>query len=428
MDFAIATKCVKFELLRDVAAMANAGGGCIVIGRNNDALETGSLSEAQAQSFETTKFHTFVKNYLEPKQEYKLVRMFVGDDLLVIIDVPDFDTIPLVFNSAGNCGSNDCRKPHFLPGDLMIRTAAAETTRISSADEMRGLINLSVQKTGDRLVTEIQRMLRSPMNVEEPLVSSPYDEEYEHEERDFFGPAFYPQLPTHGYFDMTIRPVIYNADRIALRDVPRRIVEYSAIIMQNGRTVDIPFDNADQQNFKDGARLSCQKPEWRKVERVSLHKSGLYRIKRAFAEDYLPNTEHPSAQRVELQRELSIDYFVDRVTMFHVLARNIARRLLPDLDDELQFDFRIVGLAGRILSSTRLDPLEEFLAGMNDAEGNENIFNFPLRTTRRALEVDIVNIARERCDLILWTFGIRDASVSLMQRRLLGRTEPIALP
>jgi hypothetical protein len=68
-----------------------------------------------------------------------------------------------------------------------------QSRKMETADEMRDLINLAVRKSRDEFVNALQRMLTSPASLEEPLPTSPYEPEAEHEQRDFFVRSF-----THG--------------------------------------------------------------------------------------------------------------------------------------------------------------------------------------------------------------------------------------
>jgi hypothetical protein len=429
MDWKLASKCEKFEILRDVAALANVGGGHIIIGRDGPSFASGSVTPQQAASFDPTLLNTDVHNYLTPAIECRVEIDEVDNDMLVVVEVPEFESSPLIFQEVGNCGVAGCKKtPHFRPGDVFIRTKAVQSRRVTDADEMRDIITRAVRKSRDELVTAMQRMLTSPQSVEEPLPQSPYDTEAEHEEREFFRPTFL-WLMTAGHLDMTVRPAVYRPDRIDLHMTPRKIVEYAAIIECSGIFDAIPFEQShEQENFASGARLRLHRPEWRRVEAVSLHTSGLYRIVRAFQEDYEPDKDHQSARFVETERVLLVDTFVEQMTLIHLLARNIGRDLLDGPDEEIQIDLRIDSLAGRTLQANRLEPLQTFLMGLGGQQGTENVFKFPLRTTLRALEIDVVALARERCARILWTFGLRGESILSMQRSLLGRTEPTALP
>lgn len=52
MNWRTATKCVKFEILKDIAAFVNVGGGYIVIGRDEPNFTSGSMTKEQADSFD----------------------------------------------------------------------------------------------------------------------------------------------------------------------------------------------------------------------------------------------------------------------------------------------------------------------------------------------------------------------------------------
>lgn len=434
MNWLTAAKCEKFEILKDIAAMANAGGGVLVIGRDGPPpYTTGTLDATQVESFDTTDVHKLLHNYLDPQIECRIEVEQVGSDLLVIIDVPEFDPTPLVFKSAGNCSDPICVKkngPHFRPGDVYTRTKAAESRRISDATEMQDLLKLGIRKSSEYLVTEMQRMLSAPLSVEQPLPVSPYDEVLEREYQDFFRPRIFGGLTdTVGIFDMVVMPADYKADRLTLKRVPNDIREFAYVINRNGIFDSVPYErNTSGENFSNGSRLLLVKPEFREVEAVSLHTSGLYRVARVFAEDYETDKEHTKGTIVQNDRELWVDIFVEQMTMLHLLARNIARKLLTAPNEEVQVDLRVTGLIGRTLSANNPYEFSTPFHLFGAHKGTENSFRFPLRITLRELEVQAVNLARERCEKILWTFGLHNPPVSSLQRKLLGNAEPVALP
>jgi hypothetical protein len=429
MNWRTATKCERFELLKDVAAMANVGSGLLIVGRDGPAHTTGTVSEEDAQSFDPTEVNKVVHKYLSPSHECRVERERVGDDLLIVVDVPEFEATPLIFQETGNCGAKECKNaPHFRAGDIYIRTKAQQTQRVTTADDMRELVSRSIRKTSDELVFSIQRMLTAPQSHEEPLAASPYDAEYAHEENEFFEHHFYPRVMHAGHYDMTVRPVAYQKERLALRDTPRKVRELAYVVGRNGIFDCVPFDGLEGENFSGGSRLWIMKPHWRRVEAVSLYQSGLYRVVRSFQEDFEPNEERSAARFKETDRELWVDVFIETMTMFHLLARNIVRALLTDPDEEVQIDLRVDGLAQRKLDANSPDPLRDFLVGLRGQRGTENVFKFPLRTTLRSLEVEAATLARERCAKILWTFGVANDISLGFQRKLLRNTEPIALP
>src|SRR3979411_2131594 len=73
MDWIRSTRCERFEILKDIAALANVGGGGhIVIGRDEPALTSGSLTQEQADSFDPTKVNACVHRYLSPAIECRV--------------------------------------------------------------------------------------------------------------------------------------------------------------------------------------------------------------------------------------------------------------------------------------------------------------------------------------------------------------------
>jgi hypothetical protein len=430
MDWRLVTKCERFEVLLDVAAMANAGGGYLVIGRDEPTRTTGTLTQEQVVSFDPTEVNKVVHRYLDPAHECRVDPQDVDGDLLVVIDVPAFEDSPLIFKEVGNCGGAGCKKaPHFLPGDVFVRTKAQQTRRVGSADEMREIVNRAVRSRGDDLLTAMQRMLGAPQPVEAPPAVSPYDAEYRTEHEEFFKPLFDPWIGAFGHYDLTVRPIEYRADRLELKSVPRKIREFAYVLYRNGIVDGVPYEgNHKGENTVNGARLRMQEPLFRRVEGVSLCTSGLYRIVRQFQEDFKLSEDRTQVTLMQHDRELYVDLFVEQMTMLYLLARNVALQVTDDEDEDVQIDVRVDGLEGRLMDANMLDPLEHFRIGLRQQPGSKNAFYFPLRTTSRALKVDAVSIAREQCAKIMWTFGMTEQCVLAFQRRLLGNAEPLALP
>jgi len=425
-----ASKCSRFEILKDIASMANAGGGHIVVGRDEPSLSNGSLTRQQANSFDPTEVNKFVHKYLAPAIECHVEEVMVDDDILVVIDIPEFDSSPVIFQLNGDCGDSECRKsPHFRSADIFIRTKAQQSQRVIDPDDMREMLKRGMRKAQNELITLITRALSSRPSVEEPLPLSPYDEEYEYEKREFFDPTFYPWVSFTGHFDMVVKPVTYVENRLDLESIPNKIREFRYIVTKNGVPDSVPYlDNHKVTNFSRGCRMLLQQIACRQYEAVSLQQSGLYRVTRIFMEDYEPNHEKTSAKLVDKNNLLWLDTFVQQITVFYLLARNIARALLRDPDEEIQIDLRVDGLKNRTLTTNAMDPSWRTRLATLSTAGTENVFNFPLRTTLRELEVDVVNIAREKCQKILWTFGLKDCGLATIQRKILRNSEPVALP
>ncbi len=430
MHWTESTKCARFEILRDVAALANAGGGFIVFGRNEPNFTTGTMSDAQVASFDPTKINNLVHQYLGPRIECQVETEIIEGDQIVVLRVPEFETSPLIFTSEGRCNQEGCRKsPLFNRADIFMRTKSQSSEKISDADDMRDLLKRGMLKAKDDLFATFQHFLSSPQSVEQPAPVSAYDLEIEEANTNFFVPSVGPWLQHIGHFDMTVHPAIYIENRIALGDVPSKIRDFRYIIGRNGIACSVPFqENIDVQNVSKGCQAFIHQGELRRYESVALNTSGLYRVVRTFMEDFKPNDERTRAELVETDRTLWIDTFVEQVTMFHLLARNIARYLLKDPNEEVQIDLRIDGLRGRTVTTNEFDHVWRLKLELNSSVGTENVFKFPLRTSLRELEQNVVKNAEAQCKNILWTFRVNSDTVSAIQRRLLGRLEPIAFP
>jgi predicted HTH transcriptional regulator len=72
-------RCTRLELLKDIAAMANSGGGCLIIGRDEPYYTTGSLTQEQVDSFDTTCVLDFVHGNLSPTLAFALIRDYADD-------------------------------------------------------------------------------------------------------------------------------------------------------------------------------------------------------------------------------------------------------------------------------------------------------------------------------------------------------------
>ncbi len=416
------TRCARLEIVLDIAGLANTGGGHLVIGRHEPDYKTGTLTDEQLRSFDPTEVNAFVRRVLTPPIECQLHEYAVGDDVVMIVEVPGFESVPLLFYKSGDCGRADCKKqPHFLPGDVFIRSKAMESRRVVDVEEMREIIDRAVRKREAELFDGFHRILRAPQDIETPQLASSYDAELAQEGDDFFRPVFSPWVAQLGHFDLTIRPTAYREDRIELARTPRDIREFSFVVLRNGIPEGIPYEhNTNGENAPLGARLLLQKPQWRQIEAASLSTSALYRIVRAFPEDYQPDADGTRAEVALGARVLWVDHFVNQMTMFHLLARNVALRVTEDEDEEVQFDLRVDGLEGRATALNMPDPLVEFRIGIGQQTGTKNVFDFTLRTTPRELKANAMSLAREHCKRILWTFGISEAAIIGFQRRLFG--------
>jgi hypothetical protein len=141
------------ELVKDVIAIANSGGGWVLIGLRESA--TGfipeGLSPEQAKSFETTRLNNFVNNYAEPPINTYVQKLEHDAKLFVVIEVPGFPDTPHI-----------CQKdyPQALTAPtLYVRTDNNESAPIRSSKDFRAVVERAVRNRSDQLLSSFRAVL-----------------------------------------------------------------------------------------------------------------------------------------------------------------------------------------------------------------------------------------------------------------------------
>jgi hypothetical protein len=160
----------RFELTKDIIAMANTrDGGTIVIGvsedRENGGLRFDGVSADQARTFDVTKVHDFVRERVAPPVKLFVETVEEEDGLFLLLQVPEFEIQPHVCTKDANTSGN---KLVFRKGDVLVRTEGAKSERISDEAGMRQLPNVGVQRRADAILADISRLLRGDREGEGP--------------------------------------------------------------------------------------------------------------------------------------------------------------------------------------------------------------------------------------------------------------------
>ena len=147
-------RCFKGEVLCDIAALANSGGGVVLIGRDSPRFRNGSLSLAEQGAYDVSNVGTDIRNHISTTLRIVVHPVRLGTDLVVAVDVGPSLRAPAIMLQAFNCGPHG-PIPHFNAGDVYIRTDAAQTRRLSSFPEIEDLFNRIVDY---RVTEEILRI------------------------------------------------------------------------------------------------------------------------------------------------------------------------------------------------------------------------------------------------------------------------------
>ena len=146
------TICFRGDRLRDIAAIANSGGGILLIGRDSPSFKSGSISAPDLKSYDITNVATVIRRFIEPVISVDVYSFTIGGDQLIALDIPTITRSPAIITQAFSC-SDATHKAHFLPGDVFVRTPAGQTQKLSSNHEMNDLF----ERVVDFRITEIRQ-------------------------------------------------------------------------------------------------------------------------------------------------------------------------------------------------------------------------------------------------------------------------------
>jgi hypothetical protein len=145
-------RCFKGDLLRDVAGLANSGGGVLLVGRDSPNFATGSLSEAEQDGYDIANVGADIRNYISTTLQLVVHRVEVGANRLIGIEIAASLRSPAIMLQAFNCANHPL---HFRAGDIYVRTNAGETRLLSTFPEIDEMLNRIVDY---RLTEELQRL------------------------------------------------------------------------------------------------------------------------------------------------------------------------------------------------------------------------------------------------------------------------------
>lgn len=138
------------EIVRDMCAMANSGGGVIVLGVDDtpsSGLVVSGMGQTQLASWDATLLGDQIRSKIQPDIGFELRRIPVDNVEVLAIDVKNFDTVPHVCSSGYDRQarvSGDRRL--LIPGRFYIRTDAAQTTHVKNYQESVQLFNTVVDR------------------------------------------------------------------------------------------------------------------------------------------------------------------------------------------------------------------------------------------------------------------------------------------
>jgi len=176
----------KYELIRDLIAMANTkDGGRVIFGVRDADWELVGVSEPIYESVDPSSVGQMLAEQAAPQVRVAVFKRELDGKKIAVFDVAEFDDSPIICMKT--ITSNDGRKRTILrQAASYIRTNAATTEEITSPDDVRSLIARATTRKADELLTSIRDLLTGKPSRVAGDAAAAYAREMK-ELDDFFG-------------------------------------------------------------------------------------------------------------------------------------------------------------------------------------------------------------------------------------------------
>jgi hypothetical protein len=403
-----ANKIDCLHIIKDILAMANTrDGGKIIFGITDSNFDFVGLSDDSYDSFDATPVNQLLHNYCDPPFTCNVVKRIFDGKKVVVIDVPEFEANPIVCKADAIYpdGKYILRK-----GAVYIRTKKCSSEPISTADEMRSILERGVNKKADEILATINRLLRANKDI--PGQGEPVDEQAPgksqlkfHSEIKTAVSFLDSKLETNeGYWQVIVYPSTYEPDRIPDPAKARNIVEASNVSM---RGWDFPHVDihGNTTNFNNGSQsFAGQEEAWR------LYQSGLFAWRSIFREDMDERKPFGS------EKVLS---FVSTIYLATEILHFLKRLYLEGLNvDSVTLEITLVGCKDRKLVS--YDPG----IGIFNYRSAEETINISKTFSTAELRASPNEIAGDIVKKIFMLFNWNDPADSMIegwQKKLIER-------
>jgi predicted HTH transcriptional regulator len=147
---------LKLKITKTALALANMrGGGHIVIGvaePSKGEFVAEGVPEDEAAKYSQDGVQAFVNIYAEPHLVVEVHKPTYDGSVFVVIAVQEFATVPVICKQA-----HDGEK--LRQGAVYVRaTRMIETSEVSTAEEMRAIIEVAVEKRLTEIVAQLGRV------------------------------------------------------------------------------------------------------------------------------------------------------------------------------------------------------------------------------------------------------------------------------
>lgn len=270
----------KYELIRDLMAMTNArDGGRVVLGVRDGDHEFIGVPDAVYTSLDPNNVVQTLHDNSSPKARCAVVKRQIDGKNVIVLDVAEFNDTPTICtNTIWPTGAGK-QQPILREGAVYVRTDAAATEEIKSADDMRSLLARAIARKGDQLLESIRQLLFGRPESAGPGDLARFALEAE-AARAFITQELGTELEELGSLEVLAHPISYSPERIASLPEVSRLVQASEVALRGWN-----FPYTDKRGGAGAFAQGFQSTTKRCVEGYRLYQSGLFYCRRVFWED-----------------------------------------------------------------------------------------------------------------------------------------------
>ena len=151
----------SLEVLKDIVAIANSGGGTLAVGINNTGEASGS-DVKPVLDHDHAKYSDLIRKYtLQNYTDFEVVEAEKDGYPVAIflINSPDY---PLIFEKVGTCPVENSKFQHtaFAQGTIFFRHGAK--TETATTDDLRKFMQLRIREMQEQLVKGLRKVSEAP--------------------------------------------------------------------------------------------------------------------------------------------------------------------------------------------------------------------------------------------------------------------------
>jgi hypothetical protein len=156
------------ELIKDMIAMSNSGGGLIIVGVNDDGTPAENSDLSPLLSVDpadvTNKIHSYTDQHFA---KFDIVPDIRHEKAVAVIDIGASDT-PIVFTAHGGYAASGGQKAAFLRGSVYFRHGAKSEP--GTTDDLREAIERRLEQVKEFWLAGIGKIMTAPAGSEVQIV------------------------------------------------------------------------------------------------------------------------------------------------------------------------------------------------------------------------------------------------------------------